>query len=130
MFGDKQEFRVDDIGKNGGTRVDQSTQVKVQLNDPKQSIGKSLTFEPNFVGFTEQVSTLQEIVDLKQKSISKKEVSEFVSKIKISGILVHGPSGIGKTMLIRHVLSQKQLATQTLTIEPKDLIGKSGADLF
>ena len=42
------------------------------------------------------------------------------SKVEIKGVLVHGPSGIGKTMAIESVLERYQLHKLVLT--PKHLI--------
>ena len=42
--------------------------------------------------------------------------------IKMKGVLVHGPSGIGKTLMIREVLSDMKVPV--LVLHPKDLVAE------
>lgn len=39
--------------------------------------------------------------------------------------MIHGPSGIGKSLMIKSILEEKQLIENTLVLEPKDLVGDS-----
>lgn len=47
------------------------------------------------------------------------------SKVKIKGVLLHGPSGIGKTMAIESVLAPYQEMNKLL-ITPKLLVQSQG----
>jgi AAA+ superfamily predicted ATPase len=40
----------------------------------------------------------------------------------MKGVLVHGPSGIGKSLLIKEVLSDMKIPT--IVVQPKDLVGE------
>ena len=44
------------------------------------------------------------------------------NSIKMKGVLIHGSSGIGKSLMIREVLSE--VKAPTIIIEPKDLVGE------
>ena len=49
-----------------------------------------------FGGFTQQRDLLREVIDLK--------LVKNCNKVRIKGVLLHGPSGIGKTKAIETVL--------------------------
>ena len=66
-----------------------------------------------FAGFSEQISSIKEVLELK---INQRDSS----KVKIKGVLIHGPSGIGKTMAIQSLLSE--LKVHTVVISPKHLV--------
>ncbi len=67
--------------------------------------------QPAFGGYIKQVSTLKEIIDL--KLISKRLES-------IKGVLVHGPAGAGKTMLITSILNDQKY--KVVKVTPSDLL--------
>jgi ATP-dependent 26S proteasome regulatory subunit len=50
-----------------------------------------------FGGFQTQIELIKEVIQLKL-------VNKGTSQVKIRGILLHGPSGIGKTLAIETVL--------------------------
>jgi AAA+ superfamily predicted ATPase len=43
-------------------------------------------------------------------------------------VLIHGPQGIGKTLMVRDVLSEMNLLDNTLVVQPKDLIGQDKSE--
>jgi len=65
-------------------------------------------------GFKQQRELLKEVIELK---LVKRETS----KVRVKGVLVHGPSGIGKTMAIESVLSEYQ-SVHKILISPKVLV--------
>ena len=67
-----------------------------------------------FGGFIQQRELLKEVIELKL-------VQRETCKVKVKGILVHGPSGIGKTMAIENVLSEYP-TIHKLLISPKILV--------
>lgn len=116
-------------------RVIQDTVIEVGIQNPYEADSLSTMFQKlslgdnspvKFVGFKEQRDTLLEIVDLKRKALETSgEIgsSTFKSKIKIKGILVHGPAGIGKTLMVRDVLKECGLQQSTFLLQPKDMVG-------
>ena len=44
-------------------------------------------------------------------------------KINLKGVLIHGPSGIGKSLLVKQVLRDNKLEPNSFVVEPQDLIG-------
>ena len=68
--------------------------------------------QTSFVGLADQRATLREIIELKTST----HTSDLKQNIKIKGVLVHGPQGIGKTLLIKDVLSDMKLLDNTLVI--------------
>ena len=66
-----------------------------------------------FAGFADVTERLEEIIVL--KAITKK-----IENIK--GVLIHGPSGIGKTMAIEQVLSKFQEQITVVKLQPSDLV--------
>jgi ATP-dependent 26S proteasome regulatory subunit len=67
-----------------------------------------------FGGFITQKELLQEVLQLK---LFNKETS----KVKIKGVLLHGPSGIGKTLAVESALAPHQYLNKLL-ITPKLLV--------
>jgi SpoVK/Ycf46/Vps4 family AAA+-type ATPase len=67
-----------------------------------------------FGGYNSTLDSLREIIELK---VIKKRINN------IKGILLHGPSGIGKTMAIETVLQEKsQHGINLIKLTPADLV--------
>ena len=56
-----------------------------------------------------------------QEVLQLKLFNKVTSKVKIKGVLLHGPSGIGKTLVIESVLAPHQ-SLNKLLITPKLLV--------
>ena len=55
-----------------------------------------IQLKAKFAGFDQQIELIKEVIQLKLVS------SE--NKVNIKGVLIHGPSGIGKTMALESIL--------------------------
>ena len=67
-----------------------------------------------FGGFKQQIDLIKEVIGLKL-------INRDTQNVKIRGILLHGPSGIGKTMAIDNVLGPMENLNKIL-ISPKHLV--------
>lgn len=75
----------------------------------------------SFGGFKHQRELLEEVINLKL-------MKESQQKVKIKGVLLHGPSGIGKTSAIEAVLRQYD-KLHKLILTPKHLVQAQGGML-
>ncbi|CDW86820.1 spermatogenesis-associated protein 5-like [Stylonychia lemnae] len=107
----KSSNQIDDDGEEEQDELDQLEKMfnSMKINDTNQVNDNN---QVQFSGFKEQLELLKEVIELKLLSVE--------NKVNIKGILIHGPSGIGKTMAIENILKGYQLHKIILT--PKHLI--------
>eukprot|EP00347_Sterkiella_histriomuscorum_P019506 403341369 len=108
----KRRIQGKDDGEDSEDQEEQVAELEKMFKTMNLQDSKDNDGNVQFGGFQNQIELLKEVIELK---LFKEE-----SKVNIKGVLLHGPSGIGKTMGLKHVLSQYQI--HKIQITPKHLI--------
>ena len=136
VMGDKVEFVVKEVQPENETSITAKTELVIHLDKAdalttqfaKLQVTRKKN-EPNFVGFEEQVAAFCSLLQLKKEQrVEGKLENPLKKSLKINGILIHGESGIGKSLMVHHVLEQVKLGPVSM-IQPSDMVDKKPQSL-
>ncbi len=102
-------FLVTDVEPNGMIQIGPDTQIVIKEHSPQlliKGVG-TLTYE-DFGGYWKQKKRIHELIELPLRN------PDFFKPINIKfpkGVLISGPSGVGKSLLARTVASESQVTT-------------------